>query len=160
MLQIHQGIFTKLEILEIWNKRVSPGAVCEMTLKQLLLFSPLKRLLFRHVDTLTDGLLLNALDQNRGLARLGNIVFDHCKNLGPQSLMNLLEHRNSLSVLRVWECERITNSNRDWLKKEIQEQNLVVYFEWFPYNAVVEAMQDVELDDSEEDEEDQNIDIQ
>ena len=114
-----------------------------------------RKKIYRHVNTLTDDLIRSALAANSSLVRLSNIVFDHCGSIGPRSLWSLLEHPNSLSVLRVWECQLITDAEKDALKAVITDENLLLYFEWFPFNAVAEASQDVVFEDEDSQDEDE-----
>ena len=111
------------------------------------------------VDALNDGILATALPM---MLRLQEVVFDHCQNITVSSLWYLLQQPNDLISIQCWQCKLINQSDKDEIKRTIKEENLSVYFEWYPYIEAEEALleagylnlesEDEESDESEEDE--------
>ena len=111
------------------------------------------------VDALHDGILATALPMMLGLQE---IVLDHCQNITVSSLWYLLEQPNDLTSIQCWQCKQIYQNDKDEIKRTIKEENLSVYFEWYPYNEAEEALleagylnlesEDEESEESENDE--------
>ena len=89
------------------------------------------------IDVLSDSLLAAALPLMLGLQE---IVLDHCDNVTAASLWSLLEQPNDLISLQCWQCKLITPKDRDEIRATIKEENLSVYFEWYPYSEEEEAL--------------------
>ena len=108
---------------------------------------------------MNDGILATALPT---MLRLQEVVFDHCQNITVSSLWYLLQQPNDLISIQCWQCKLINQSDKDEIKRTIKEENLSVYFEWYPYIEAEEALleagylnlesEDEESDESEEDE--------
>ena len=71
---------------------------------------------------------------------LQEIVLDHCDNVTAASLWSLLEQPNDLISIQCWQCKLITTKDKDEIKATIKDENLLVYFEWYPYNEEEEAL--------------------
>ena len=89
------------------------------------------------IDVLSDSLLAAALPLMLGLQE---IVLDHCDNVTAASLWSLLEQPNDLISLQCWQCKLTTPKDRDEIRATIKEENLSVYFEWYPYSEEEEAL--------------------
>ena len=149
VLQINPKYFQKLGSFEIWNKASNRYTFCEMGLKQLMFNSPLQRFLLKQVGTFSDETMESVLQANR-LLTLENVVLDHCENVTAKTAWKLLEQPNLMRILRIWDCKLVTKKDKDDLKKVIDEENLQLYFEWFPYNEVAEALANLDFEDDEE----------
>ena len=106
------------------------------------------------VEALNDGILATALPM---MLRLQEVVFDHCQNITVASLWHLLEQPNDLTSIQVWQCIQINQNDKDEIKRTIKEENLDVYFEWYPYIEEEEALLEagylnLESDEEESDE--------
>ena len=86
---------------------------------------------------MSDGTLAAALPM---MLRLQEVVFDHCQNITVASLWHLLEQPNDLTSIQVWQCIQINQNDKDDMKRTIKEENLDVYFEWYPYIEEEEAL--------------------
>ena len=88
----------KLESLEIWNTvgQDYEFSLCQGTLKQLLMRSPLNYLLLRRIPNLTDDLLIEVLKANP-LLNLSTVFVDYCHNVTGRFFWLLLEQPNTLS---------------------------------------------------------------
>ena len=117
-------------------------------------FVYLKDIYFSRVEALNDGILANALPM---MLRLQEVVFDHCQNITVASLWHLLEQPNDLTSIQCWQCKQINQNGKDEIKRTIKEENLEVYFEWYPYIEEEEALLEagylnLESDEEESDE--------
>ena len=117
-------------------------------------FVYLKDIYFSRVEALNDGILANALPM---MLRLQEVVFDHCQNITVASLWHLLEQPNDLTSIQCWQCKQINQNDKDEIKRTIKEENLEVYFEWYPYIEEEEALLEagylnLESDEEESDE--------
>ena len=104
--------FFKLESLEIWN-RVGEDfefSLCQGTLKQLLMRSPLNYLLLRRIPNLTDDLLIEVLKANP-LLNLSTVFVDYCHNVTGRFFWLLLEQPNTLSGKKFHPKIGLLNSN-------------------------------------------------
>jgi len=118
------------------------------------LFVYLKEIYFSRVEALNDGILATALPM---MLRLQEVVFDHCQNITVASLWHLLEQPNDLTSIQCWQCKLINPNEKDEIKRTIKEENLDVYFEWYPYIEEEEALLEagylnLESDEEESDE--------
>ena len=103
---------------------------------------------------MNDGILAAALPM---MLRLQEVVFDHCQNITVASLWHLLEQPNDLTSIQVWQCIQVNQNDKDEIKRTIKEENLDVYFEWYPYIEEEEALLEagylnLESDEEESDE--------
>ena len=71
-------------------------SVCQGTLKQLLMRSPLNYLLLQRVANLTDDLLFEVLKANP-LLTLNTVFIDYCHNVTGRFFWAFLEQPNTLS---------------------------------------------------------------
>ena len=109
---------------------------------------------------MNDGILATALPMMLGLQE---IVLDHCQSVTVSSLWYLLEQPNDLTSIQCWQCKQIYQNDKDEIKRTIKEENLSVYFEWYPYNEAEEALLEAgylnlesEEEESEESENDED----
>ena len=103
------------------------------------------------VYCVSDSLLALALPM---ILSLQEIVLDHCDNITVASLWGLLEQPNDLTSLQCWQCKQINSKDKDVIKSTIAEENLSVYFEWYPYLEAEEALLEVgylNIDSEDED---------
>jgi len=133
--------FTKLTSLELWNKigQNHELAVSDNVLIQLLFRAPLTYLLLQRVGSLTDDLFSMILGMNP-LLTLRNVVIDYCHNVSGKIFWMLLEHPNNLSVMRSWHNKGTTETDKNAIKSVIKEENLLLYWEWYPYNEYEELL--------------------
>ena len=157
--QMNSSYFTKLENLELWNQFGQEHEWCISTnmIKQLLFRAPLKYLLLQRVGNLNDDLFSKILQYNP-LLTLKNVVVDYCHNISSRFLWQLLEQPNMLSILRCWHCKGISSKEEsEQITQTIKEENLQLYWEWYPYNEYEELLNagqiNLDDDDDEEDEE-------
>lgn len=149
--------FTKMTSLELWNKigQDHELAICQNTLKQLLFRSPLTYLLLQRIGNLTDQLFAEILQMNP-LLSLRNIVIDYCHNVTSRLFWQLLETPNNLSVMRCWHCKGVNIQDKTDIKSVIKDDNLLLYWEWYPYNEYEELLEAGLIpDDDDEEEEDE-----
>ena len=108
---------------------------------------------------LTDELLLEILQLNR-LLMLRNVVIDYCHNVTGRFFWLLLEQPNNLSVLRCWHNKGTDEALKIQIKDVIKDDNLLLYWEWYPYNEYEELLDagQITLEDEYEDEEDEEED--
>ena len=160
--------FTQLSSLEIWNKigHDHELAVPASVLMQLLGRAPLTYLLLQRIANLTDELFMEVLSLNR-LLQLRNVVLDYCHNITGRFIWLLLEQPNKLSVLRCWHNKGVEEDVKFQVKEVVKDDNLMLYWEWYPYNEYEElldagqiTLEDYGHGDGEEDsdEEDEVVD--
>lgn len=65
---------------------------------------------------------------------LSHLTLDHCHNVSPQVVHQVLDAHNELTMLRVWSCCQITKVHNAEFAKRISLENMNVYLEWFAYN--------------------------
>ena len=161
--QLNSKFFTQLSSLEIWNRigQDHELAVCQNVIRQLLYRAPLTYLLLQRIGNLTDELLMEILQFNR-LLKLRNVVIDYCHQVTGRFFWQLLEQPNHLSVLRCWHNKGVEEGLKIQIKDVIKDDNLVLYWEWYPYNEYEElldagqiTLEDEYGDEEEEDEDDE-----
>ena len=104
---------------------------------------------------MSDDLLAAALPL---MLNLCEIVLDHCHNITVASLWCLLEQPNDLSNLHCWQCKQITMEDKKRIESVITDENLYLYFEWYPYIEVEEALLEAGyLENGEESEEEDSV---
>lgn len=138
--QLNPKYFTKLTSLELWNKMDHELAICHNTLKQLLFRSPLTYILLQRIGNLTDEVFADILKINP-LLTLRNAVIDYCHNITGRLFWMLLEQPNCLSVLRCWHCKGVTEQDKLDIKACIRDDNLLLYWEWYPYIEYEELLE-------------------
>jgi hypothetical protein len=129
-----QDLFLQLKSLELWCLRNAPP-VCTSVLRQLL-FPPtgLQRLLLQNLshETFSDSFFFTLLLSNP-LLQLSNAVFDQCDQITVALMWKLLEIPNQLRILRCWNCRLVTDGDQKSIKKAAHEENLTLYWEYYPY---------------------------
>jgi hypothetical protein len=154
-MYVNPGYFNQLTSLELWNGMGNEWAICCNTLKQLLLRAPLTYMLLQRIGNLTDQLIASVLALNP-LLTLRNVVIDYCHNVTISLFWQLLQQPNELSVLRCWHSKGVTMEDKTVIKDTVKEENLSLYWEWYPYNEYEELMESghiVEDDSTSGDEE-------
>ncbi len=146
--------FTKMTSLELWNKigQEHEYAVATTTIRQLLYKAPLTYLLLQRIGNLTDELVASILEVNRMLD-LRNVVIDYCHNVTVATMWAFLLQPNNLGVMRSWHCKGVTMEDKLAVKKVIQDENLMLYWEWFPYNEYEELLEAGLIPEDDDDEE-------
>ena len=104
---------------------------------------------------MSDSLLASALSSMLGLRE---IVLDHCHNITVASLWCLLEQPNDLTNLHCWQCKQIILEDKKRIESVITDENLFLYFEWYPYIEFEEALlEEGYLENGEESEEEDSV---
>ena len=104
---------------------------------------------------MSDGILASALPL---MLSLCEIVLDHCHNITVASLWCLLEQPNDLSNLHCWQCKQITLEDKKKIESVITDENLFLYFEWYPYIEFQEdLLEEGYLENGEESEEEDSV---
>ena len=154
--QLNPKYFRKLQSLELWNNigQDHELTVCQNTLKQLLFRSPLDYVLLQRIGNLTDDLFKEILQMNR-LLTLRNVVIDYCHNITGRLFWMLLEQPNKLNLLRSWHNKGVQEDTKDSIRNVIKDENLNIYWEYYPYNEYEELLDagliNFDDDDDEED---------
>lgn len=162
--QLNSKYFTQLGSLEIWNKigQDHELAVSQNVLMQLLCRAPLTYVLLQRIANLTDEVLMEVLSMNR-LLELRNVVIDYCHNISGRFIWLLLEQPNELRVLRCWHNKGVEEDTKDQVQHVITDDNLMLYWEYYPYNEYEELLDAGQITleneyEEEEEEEDDNDD--
>lgn len=130
VLNLNESYFQKLRNIEFWSNL--DAHICPSVIKQCLMNSAIERALFQCVGSITDIFFFEVLDLNPQL-KLENLVFDRCHGISPRLLWRFLQLPNQLSILRCWNCRGITSLDKDEIKSVVREENLCLYWEWYPY---------------------------
>lgn len=112
--------------------------------RQLLTSTRLERLLLQNVPH-PDSFFTSLLEANP-LLSLSSIVIDQCDQVTVAILWRLLEIPNQLRILRCWNCREINDDDRREIKKSVRENNLMLYFEYYPFCEANIAHDDEEYD--------------
>ena len=106
------------------------------------------------VGNLNDDLFASILQLNP-LLTLRNVVIDYCHNISERFFWQLLEQPNNLSVMRCWHCKGVSEDFKKQMKDTISDENLSLYWEWYPYNEYEELLDagQIVLDDGDDEEE-------
>ena len=78
------------------------------------------------------------------MLNLSEVVLDHCHGITIATLWCMLEQPNMLSLLRIWHCKQIAKKDKEVIKSVIAEENLFLYFEWYPYIEAEEELLEAE----------------
>ena len=83
-------------------------------------------------------------------------MIDYCHNISERFFWQLLEQPNNLSVMRCWHCKGVSEEFKKQMKDTISDENLSLYWEWYPYNEYEELLDagQIVLDDGDDEEED------
>ena len=102
--------------------------------RQLLTSTTLERLLLQNVPH-PDSFFTSLLESNP-LLNLVNIVIDQCDQVTAAILWRLLEIPNQLRILRCWNCREVNDEDGRQIKRSVRENNLTLYFEYYPFCEV------------------------
>lgn len=146
--------FQKLQGFEVENKRGQGTALGEANLRRVLFNAPLERLVLQRVDTLSDDLLQEATEANPRLSHLQTLTLDSCHGITAKALWGLLAEPNDLMILRCWHCRNVHLKDSAKIKAAIKDNNLLLYFDWFPPSIDPEVEQElleagIDLDDEQ-----------
>ena len=110
--------------------------------------APLTYLLLQRIGNLTDDLVTSILQVNQ-LLSLRNLVFDYCHSVTVASFWALLLQPNNLGVMRCWHCKGVTEADKHAIKKVIKDENILLYWEWYPYSEYEELYEAGQIPDDE-----------
>ena len=102
---------------------------------------------------------MEVLSMNR-LLELRNVVIDYCHNISGRFIWLLLEQPNELRVLRCWHNKGVEEDTKDQVQHVITDDNLMLYWEYYPYNEYEELLDagqitlENEYEEEEEDDDD------
>ena len=108
--------------------------------------------LLQRIANLTDDIMMQIIQMNP-LLSLRNMVIDYCHNITGKALWMFLEQPNILSVLRCWHCKGVTEDDKYRIRDVIKDNNLVLYWEWYPYSEYEELFEAGLIPEDDDDDE-------
>lgn len=120
--------FSKLRTLK-FASAPSETTLSDANLKMLLSSPSLEYFFIRSCNLLTDKLILDVLSKNK-LPKLIHWEVEECKNITAAPIKRLLQLRNPLKYLRLWECKKVTRADSDYFKELIRKKKWNIDFEW------------------------------
>ncbi len=132
--KLNWDLFRCLDSLELWLIRDAPPVSADVVLQLLCPAKHLRRILLQNFvhRSFDDAFFLSVLRANP-LIKLENAVIDQCDEITSALLWKLLEIPNQLKILRCWNCRLVTDSDQKSIKKSVREENLALYWEYYPY---------------------------
>ncbi|KAK3873252.1 hypothetical protein Pcinc_021725 [Petrolisthes cinctipes] len=129
-----ENCFNSLVNVEVWTS-VTTDSCNSIILRQLLGYCPgLENLLVKGADALSDKLFLDLWRINE-MRRLSRLTLDTCHNVTSNTIHQLLDTQNNLTLVRIWSCFFISKDDYQQLLKRVDTENCDLYVEWYSWNG-------------------------
>lgn len=69
------------------------------------------------------------------MRRLSRLTLDTCHNVTANTIHQLLDCHNNLTLMRIWSCFFVSKDDYHQLQRRVEDENCDLYLDWYSWDG-------------------------